>query len=142
MNDAPFTNFELDYLAAQRLGRLATVSPAGAPQNNPVGFVYNEELGTIDVFGLNLAATRKYRNVVANGQVALVVDDLASVDPWEVRGIEIRGVAEALDGVGPSRSGMSPQVIRIHPRRIISWNVDPARTGMSGRNVADDVAAV
>jgi pyridoxamine 5'-phosphate oxidase family protein len=70
-----------------------------------------------------------------------VVDDLASVDPWEVRGIEIRGAAEALDGVGPSRSGMSPQVIRIHPRRIISWNVDPARSGMWGRNVADDVPA-
>jgi pyridoxamine 5'-phosphate oxidase family protein len=141
MQDAPFTDAELDYLEAQRLGRLATVSPAGAPQNNPVGFVYNQELGTIDVFGLNLAATRKFRNVAANGQVALVVDDQVSVDPWEVRGVEVRGVAEALDGVRSPRPGMSPQVIRIHPRRIISWNVDPARSGMWGRNVADDLPA-
>jgi pyridoxamine 5'-phosphate oxidase family protein len=141
MQDAPFTRAELEYLDAQRLGRLATVSPAGAPQNNPVGFVYNQELGTIDVFGLNLAATRKFRNVAANGQVALVVDDQVSVDPWEVRGIEVRGVAEALDGVGSPRPGMSPQVIRIHPRRVISWNVDPDRSGMWGRNVAGDLPA-
>jgi len=43
---AVFTDSELAYLAGQRLGRLATVAPSGAPQNNPVGFWVNAELGT------------------------------------------------------------------------------------------------
>ena len=136
MDIEPFTELELAYLASQRLGRLATVAPDGAPQNNPVGFSYNESLGTIDIFGLNLGASRKFRNLRTNPNVALVVDDLASVDPWEVRGIEVRGVAEALDGQDPPMATMSRQVIRIHPRRIISWNVDPSRRSMQGRNVA------
>jgi pyridoxamine 5'-phosphate oxidase family protein len=134
MDHGPFTSLELDYLASQRLGRLATVAPDGAPQNNPVGFHYNEALGTIDIYGLQMGASRKFRNLHANPNVALVVDDLASVDPWVVRGIEVRGSAEALDNEPPPRPGMSPQVIRIHPRRIISWNVDPA---IGRRNVTE-----
>ena len=131
-----FTAAELEFLATQRLGRLATVDPSGAPQNNPVGVRYNAEAGTIDIGGLNMGATRKYRNVRTNPQVALVVDELASVDPWTVRGVEIRGWAEALDGQAPAMRGMSGEIIRIHPRRIISWGVDPGQQGMHGRTVA------
>src|SRR6202142_4073495 len=99
---AVFTDSELAYLKGQRLGRLATISPSGAPQANPVGFTVNDVLGTIDIFGFNLAKSKKYRNVKANPKVAFVVDDLASVNPWVVRGAEARGVAEALGGVaGP-----------------------------------------
>jgi len=127
-----FTDSELAYLASQRLGRLATVAPSGAPQNNPVGFSVNAELGTIDIFGFNLDKSKKYRNVKANPKVAFVVDDLASVDPWVVRGVEIRGIAEALEGVGPQ---MSQHVIRVHPKRIISWGVDPGSLRMSARDV-------
>ncbi len=131
-----FTDSELAYLAGQRLGRLATVSPSGALQNNPVGFWVNADLGTIDIFGLNLAKSKKYRNVKGNPKVAFVVDDLASVDPWVVRGVEVRGLAEALEPVAPPIAHMSHQVIRVHPRRIISWGVDPGSLGMSGRDVA------
>jgi pyridoxamine 5'-phosphate oxidase family protein len=131
-----FTEAELAYLATQRLGRLATVASNGSPQNNPVGFHYNAELSTIDIYGLNMGATRKFRNVRANPHVSLVVDDLASVDPWAVRGVEIRGVAEALDDVPPPMARMSRQVIRIHPRRVISWGVgDPG--GMQARVVTN-----
>ena len=35
-----FTEPELGYLTSQILGRLATVAPDGAPQNNPVAFAY------------------------------------------------------------------------------------------------------
>lgn len=132
-----FTAAELEFLGSQRLARLATVDSAAAPQNNPVGFRYNAELGTIDIGGLNMGATRKYRNVRGNPQVALVVDELASVDPWTVRGVEIRGWAEALDGQAPAMRGMSGEIIRIHPRRIISWGVDPDQAGMRSRTVAD-----
>jgi pyridoxamine 5'-phosphate oxidase family protein len=134
---AVFTDSELAYLGSQRLGRLATVSPSGAPQANPVGFTVNVELGTIDIFGFNLAKSKKYRNVRANPKVAFVVDDLASVNPWVVRGVEIRGVAEALGGVAAPMAQMGDDVIRVHPRRIISWGVDAASPGMSGRDVAD-----
>src|SRR5215471_9653431 len=88
-----FTEAELAYFAGQRLGRLATVDARGAPQNNPVGYHVHDD-GTIDIYGLAMADTRKWRNVAANPHVALVVDDLASTDPWTVRGVEIRGSAE------------------------------------------------
>jgi pyridoxamine 5'-phosphate oxidase family protein len=131
-----FTENELAYLAAQRLGRLATVAKNGAPQNNPVGFHYNAELSTIDIFGLNMGATRKFRNVRTNPLVSLVIDDLASVDPWAVRGVEVRGTAEALDDEPPPMARMSRQVIRIHPRRVISWGLgDPG--GMQARVVTN-----
>ncbi|WP_243716788.1 PPOX class F420-dependent oxidoreductase [Actinomadura sp. KC345] len=90
------TDDEREYLATQRLGRLATVDAKGEPQNNPVGFTYNTETGTIDIRGWRLARTRKYRNLSDNDRVAFVVDDLASVTPWRVRGIEIRGRAETV----------------------------------------------
>ena len=137
MDTSPFTESELTYLSSQHLGRLATVAPDGAPQNNPVGFVYNENLGTVDIFGFNLGATRKFKNLRSNPNVAFVVDDLVSMSPWEVRGLEIRGVAEPLGDADPPLPGMSRQVIRIHPRRIISRNVGAQAPGMVGRNVAD-----
>jgi pyridoxamine 5'-phosphate oxidase family protein len=132
-----FTDAELAYLSSQRLGRLATVDAHGAPQNNPVGFRWNAEAGTVDIHGLNLGASRKFRNVGRRPEVSLVVDDLASVDPWQVRGVEVRGRAEALTGQKPPVPQMSGEVIRIHPRRVISWNVDPANPAMQGRDVAD-----
>jgi pyridoxamine 5'-phosphate oxidase family protein len=135
MDGKPFTPGELDYLRSQRLGRLATAGPNGALQNNPVGFAVNETLGTVDISGLNLTATRKFRNLRSNPNVAFVVDDIASVDPWEVRGIEIRGVAEALDGDGAPEAGVHRPLIRIWPRRIISWNVGNEVPGMWGRDL-------
>jgi pyridoxamine 5'-phosphate oxidase family protein len=117
-----FTQQQLDYLASQRLGRLATVDAGGRPQNNPVGFSVQDD-GTIAIGGYDLAATRKFRNVRANGYAALVVDDLASVDPWHVRGVEIRGRAEALTDVVPTRGRMSRAQIRIHPDWIHSWGL-------------------
>jgi pyridoxamine 5'-phosphate oxidase family protein len=41
------TGIEQHYLTALRHGRLATVAPDGTPQNRPVGFHDNAELGTI-----------------------------------------------------------------------------------------------
>lgn len=120
-----FTDAELRYLATQRLGRLATVQPDGTLQVNPVGFRYNSEKATIDIGGFTMSATRKFRNVAANGRVAFVVDDIASLDPWRVRCLEIRGYAEAITDSSPdSGAGMDAAIIRIHPRRIISFGID------------------
>lgn len=119
-----FSDQVVDYLATQRLGRLATVDAHGAPQNNPVGFRYNAELGTIDIGGRNMGATRKFRNVEGNPRVAFVVDDLVSVQPWRVRCVEIRGRAEALRDQTSLMPGMSPEIIRIFPDRVISFGLD------------------
>jgi pyridoxamine 5'-phosphate oxidase family protein len=123
---AIFAERELDYLREQRLGRLATVRPDGTVQNNPVGFGYNERLGTIDVGGHDMAASRKFRNVAAGSPVAFVVDDIASLDPWTVRCLEIRGDAEALTEPDASAAPIGGPIIRIRPRRIISFGIDPA----------------
>jgi pyridoxamine 5'-phosphate oxidase family protein len=65
------------------------------------------------------------------------VDDLATVDPWAPRGIEIRGTAEALpyggEALGP---GFSAELIRIYPRRIVAWGIDaPPFSGRNARTV-------
>jgi pyridoxamine 5'-phosphate oxidase family protein len=130
-----FTDSELAHLASQRLGCLATLASSGAPQNNPVGFWVNADLGTIDIFGINMGKSKKFRNVKANPKVAFVVDDLASVGPWVVQGAEIRGSAEAFEGVAPPLAQMSNHVIRIHPKRVISWGVDPGPLRMSARDI-------
>ncbi|MBF6300692.1 PPOX class F420-dependent oxidoreductase [Nocardia amamiensis] len=114
---------QIDYLHTQRLGRLATVRPDGTPQNNPVGFRYNADLGTIDIAGWNMGASRKFRNLTTNSHVAFVVDDIASVQPWRVRCLEIRGTAEALTDVDPYIPGVSREMIRIRPDRVIAFGL-------------------
>src|SRR5205085_5238211 len=131
-----FTDIELEYLKTQRLGRLATVNKNGEPQIAPVTFRYNAELDTIDIGGLNMGETQKFRNVSHNGMASFVIDDIAP--PFQPRGIEIRGHAEALHNGGQQISpDFSPALIRLAPQRIISWNLtsgDPAQTH-SARNV-------
>ena len=120
------TEAQITYLNSQRLGRLATVDAHGHPQNNPVGFRYNADLGTIDIGGRNLAATRKFRNLGHNDHVAFVVDDIVSTSPWQVRCLEIRGTAEALTDQPPMRPGMTGDLIRIHPDRVLGFGFDTA----------------
>jgi pyridoxamine 5'-phosphate oxidase family protein len=123
-----FTDIEIEYLRGQRIARLATAQPSGTLQNNPVGFDVNTELGTIDIGGYRLTRSRKFRNVAANGQAALVVDDLASVDPWRPRFLEIRGRAEAIaeptDASAQVGDPTAP-IIRLHPTRILSLGLHP-----------------
>lgn len=119
-----FTDAELDYLAGQRLGRLATAQPDGTLQVNPVGFTYNTATETIDIGGYNMAASRKFRNLAANGRVAFVVDDIASIKPWRVRCVEIRGTAEAIAAPSDSASMIDGAIIRIHPDRVISFGLE------------------
>ncbi len=54
-----FSEAERAYLAAQRLGRMATVDPKGQPQANPVGF-FPQPDGTILVGGNALGTTRDH----------------------------------------------------------------------------------
>ncbi len=111
-----FTDRELQYLGGgRRLARIATVGQDGMPHVTPVGWSYNAEHDAIDVGGHSLERTKKYHDVRRTGRAAVVIDDLLSTDPWRPQGIEIRGRAEALDRPTP--------LIRIHPRRVVSWGI-------------------
>jgi pyridoxamine 5'-phosphate oxidase family protein len=129
------TNVEQTYLAGQPLGRLATLAPDGTPQVKPVGFAYNADLGTIDVTGFELGRSAKFRNVRARPEVAFVVDDVVGAGAAGTRFLEVRGIAEAGAWDAPANSHLSAEVIRIHPRRVLGWNIDPDRPGLSVRDV-------
>jgi len=138
-----FKSHEIDFLRQADLGRLATIQPDGAPQNSPVGFTYNESLGTIDISGYRMSKSQKYRNIAHNDKVAFVVDDIPSRDPWRVRCLEIRGTAEQADAP-PSRGAASDEletaIIRLTPRRAISFGIDdqvsePHQLQVDRRNV-------
>jgi pyridoxamine 5'-phosphate oxidase family protein len=117
-----FTEPELGYLAGERrLARLATVGRDGTPHVVPVGWNYNAELEAIEIGGHEIERSKKFRDVDASGRAAVVIDDLASTDPWRPRGIEVRGRAEAIRGPRP--------LIRVHPERIVSWGLEEAAIG-------------
>ena len=122
-----FKSHELDFLRQADLGRLATVRPDGTPQNSPVGFAYNAELGTIDIAGYRMSKSQKFRNIGRNDNVEFVVDDITSRDPWRVRCLEIRGTAQQAEiapSLGAAGDELDTAIIRLTPRRIISFGID------------------
>jgi pyridoxamine 5'-phosphate oxidase family protein len=112
---AVFTEAELRYLAGQRLARLATASADGQPDVSAVGFSVDGD--TIVSGGLDLTKTVRYRHVQGNPRATMVVDDLASVDPWRPRGVKIRGRVKLEDDGGKPR-------IRIEPDTVWSWGIN------------------
>jgi pyridoxamine 5'-phosphate oxidase family protein len=126
-----FKPHEIEFMRAAELGRLATIQPNGTPQVSPVGFTFNSELGTIDVAGYHMSKSQKFRNLATNPNVAFVVDDIASRDPWRVRCLEIRGTAVQADAepaTGPAGDKLDTAIIRITPRRIIAFGIDDLDT--------------
>jgi pyridoxamine 5'-phosphate oxidase family protein len=120
-----FTPSEIAYLDSQILGRIATVDAGGAPRVVPTGFRYNPDTGTIDLGGIDLARTRRFADVRANPRVAIVIDDLASTNPWRARSVRVRGTAEVFDEggerVNPAFGGAW---MRITPSAISSSGLD------------------
>jgi pyridoxamine 5'-phosphate oxidase family protein len=128
-----FTEAELAYLSTQPLARIATASPMGTPDVAAVGFsVDGDQLVT---GGFDLTKTVRYRNLLANPVATIVIDDLASVDPWSPRGVKVRGAALLEEGPGGLR-------IRITPEVVWSWslNADAEKRfhGIEKRVVAGD----
>jgi pyridoxamine 5'-phosphate oxidase family protein len=118
-----FTSNEQQFLAEAGIGRLATVSPDGVVQNNPTNYRVNAD-GTIDIGGMRMRASRKYRNIEAGSRVSFVIDQQVSLEPYVIRGIEVRGTAATLDDREPPFPPQERTIIRIHPERIISWGID------------------
>jgi pyridoxamine 5'-phosphate oxidase family protein len=121
-----FTAAELHYMTGGRqLARIATVGADGTPHVVPVAWIYNAARDAIDVGGHDLERSKKFRDIARTGRAAIVIDDLASTDPWLPRAIEVRGRAEAI--------ALPTPLIRIYPERIISWGLE---RGRSARTVA------
>jgi len=121
-----FTTNELDYLHDQGLGRLATADAAGNPHVVPIGFRYNAETDTIDLGGHNLTQTMKWRDAGRHPRVAFLVDDV--LPHWQPRSIEVLANAELLESGGEAFArGLDPQIIRLHPVKIMAWGIDEKR---------------
>lgn len=117
-----FTDKEIAYLTGERrLARMATVGKDGTPHVVPVGWSFNAGEDAIEIGGFDLERTKKYGDVARTGRAAVVIDDIASVNPWRVRGVEVRGHAEAIAKPRP--------FIRIRPERIVSWGIESQANG-------------
>lgn len=116
-----FTPTEVQYLKSQPLMRFSSASLDGRPDVAPVVF----EIDGDDILtaGFDITHTVRYRNIQSNPRVSVVVDDLASVEPWLPRGIKVIGnaVIENVDG--------SPR-FRISPTVIISWAINDTTPGI------------
>jgi pyridoxamine 5'-phosphate oxidase family protein len=116
-----FTARELAYLQSgqSRLARIATVGRDGMPHVVPTGWSYDIEHDTIDIGGIDLTTTKKYRDAARTGTAAVVIDDV--LPPWRPRGVEVRGRVEVMQQPEPR--------IRIHPTRIVSWGLESGAIG-------------
>jgi pyridoxamine 5'-phosphate oxidase family protein len=128
-----FTDKELEYLAGQRLGRIATVGQDGQPHVVPTSFQYNAEHDAIDVGGFRMSRTKKLRDVQRTGRASIVVDDV--LPPWQPRMIEIRGSAAVVPSGGKAiRDQFDDTIVRIQPTRIIAFGIDSGE-GQNARSV-------
>lgn len=111
-----FTDLELEYLAHQRLARIATASVSGQPDVAVVGFGLDGD--AIVSGGLDLTKTIRLSHLRENPRATIVIDDLASVTPWAPRGVKVRGRATVEDDDRALR-------IRIEAEVIWSWGINP-----------------
>ena len=127
-----FTEKEKEYIKSQRLARIATVfsvSPSDIASNQPdvvpVGFDFDGEY--FYVGGINILKSTKYKNILKNNKVALVIDDLRTINPWDPRGIRIYGIADTVDrkeGYMSNTDHPQARYIRIKPTKKWSWGID------------------
>ncbi len=115
-----FTENEISYIQSQYLARLATVNGDGQPDVVPVGYEFDGSIFYIG--GRFLPQTRKFKNIQAGrSRIALVIDDLVSVDPWTPRSIRIYGIAEPVERFGRFGEG---SYLKITPTLSWSWAID------------------
>jgi pyridoxamine 5'-phosphate oxidase family protein len=128
-----FTEAEIAYLQGQTMGRLATIGRDGQPHITPVTYAYNAAEDTIDIGGIDFANTKKWRDAKQNSHVTFLIDDFS---PTSAHALEVRGEAETHETGGASINPRFPQFveqfIRLRPKRIVSWGLEPD-TGMTAQ---------
>lgn len=129
-----FSETEIEYVKSQHLTRIATASESSKegeeegsiqPDVVPVGFDFDGDY--FYVGGMNLLKSTKYKNVLKNNKVALVIDDLKTVDPWDPRGLKIYGTADIVTrqgGYTDSTGNSNLYYIRITPKKKWSWGIE------------------
>ena len=139
MANTIFSQKEVEYIKSQRLARIATAAPSIAsskeeqqgedrsiqPDVVPVGFDFDGDY--FYVGGMNILKSTKYKNVLKNNKVAIIIDDLKSVDPWDPRGIRIYGTADVVTRQGGYMEGTghpNPSYIRVKPDKKWSWGIE------------------
>jgi pyridoxamine 5'-phosphate oxidase family protein len=113
---------EIQYLKSQRLARIATATREGKPDVSPVAFEFDGMHFFIGSHSQDIfLSTRKYKNVRdGNKEVALVIDDLESVQPWKPRAMKINGTAEIVEHNGMFGPG---KYLKITPSVSWSWGI-------------------
>lgn len=117
-----FTDEEIAYIRSQPLARVATMGERGQPDLVPLAFEFDGTGFWVGGVGTGVARTRKFRNIRAGrDQVALVIDDLVSIEPFNARCLRVYGRA----GDPVVRDGMVGRGLytRITPMISWSWNL-------------------
>jgi pyridoxamine 5'-phosphate oxidase family protein len=70
-----------------------------------------------------------------NPDVSLLADDVVGEGVSGARFLEIRGRADTVTLPAPPMDDVTAQIIRIHPRRVLSFNIDPAQPGFLARDI-------
>jgi len=141
-----FTDKETDYIRSQIIARIATTNAGptkrdsikgedsdsnrnfinfGQPDVVPVGFDFDGIYFYIG--GMNLNKTLKYKNISKNNKVALVIDDLETINPWRPRGIRVYGIADVVTRQGGYMSfidNSQTRYLRIRPKKKWSWGIE------------------
>lgn len=106
-----YSESETQYLKSQR-----------KPDVSPVAFEFSGNYFFVGSHSQEIfLSTRKYKNVSeGNKQVALVIDDLESVQPWKPRGIKLNGIAEIVEHNGMFGPG---KYLQITPTTSWSWGI-------------------
>ncbi len=127
-----FSKKEVEYLKSQRIVRIATAASVASTEEREkvsiqpdvvsVGFDFDGEY--IYVGGLNLHKSTKYKNILRNNKVAVVIDDLKSIDPWDPRGVKIYGTVTREGGYMKGTRNANHIYIRICPKKKRSWGID------------------
>ena len=141
-----FTNKEKEYIGSQIIARIATTNcqiskvenhddtdTKGVGKNQPdvvpVGFDFDGEYFYIG--GMHFFKSLKYKNAIKNNKVALVIDDLLTINPWKPRGIRIYGTSDLVERQGgymsyihKSQSQSQSHYLRIKPTKKWSWGIE------------------
>ena len=104
-----FNDAEVRFLTRQPRGHLATLGPNRLPQVKPLGFTYNQTLGTIDIAGFNMTGSAKYHNVQVHPNVAFVVDEVTEDSMEGAHFLEVRGLAETTVGAHDLQGHLRPR---------------------------------
>ena len=82
---------------------------------------------TFYVGGMNILRSTKYKNVLKNNKVAIVIDDSKSAEPWDPRGIKVYGTADIVNrqvGYMEGTGHLNPSYIRVKPDKKWSWGIE------------------